>query len=161
MMKYEFEVLGFVISIRDELHCSAIDSQVRALSYIFLYGALPIEIILVTSIAFLPRSTLARLILFGTLTALTLNAFRYATGVPAIDYALGSALTTQLFASLNLICLTNPLDEYRHKSDVITPREMGVGRRMWWAFCAVHSLRGVGWNYRVSVQLQAMRDGEC
>lgn len=74
----------------------------------------------------------------------------YRTGHVWIDYSMGATLGSFYFNHLHLV-MVDPLKRYRHKSDdpEMGPNKLSWAGRVYWAWCAIVSVRGVGWNYQV------------
>ena len=100
-------------------------------------------------IAYAPRSPAARMCGFGALAFITTIVIMHTTGDIPQDYGLGCFCGAQLVYMFWLLMFANPLHEFCHEEDVQHPTEMSFLRRLWWAFCVVHSLRGIGWNRQV------------
>ncbi|PCH35705.1 hypothetical protein WOLCODRAFT_107726 [Wolfiporia cocos MD-104 SS10] len=78
------------------------------------------------------------------------RACSFSTGNVHRDYSLGCLLMGQLITTFHLLCLSDPLAQFRHESDLVPPSELSFPRRVHWSMCVFFSPRGVGWNYQVS-----------
>ncbi|PCH35769.1 hypothetical protein WOLCODRAFT_133975 [Wolfiporia cocos MD-104 SS10] len=78
------------------------------------------------------------------------RACSFSTGSVHRDYSLGCMLMGQLITTFHLLCLSNPLAQFRHESDLVPPSELSFLRRVYWSMCVFFNNRGVGWSYQVS-----------
>ncbi|KAF9456879.1 membrane bound O-acyl transferase family-domain-containing protein [Collybia nuda] len=113
---------------------------------IFQYLILP-DIALCCLILIYP-SKLWRFSAVAVFAYFNVKALSYTTGDGLQDYAFGCAVVAQLFTAIHLLCLTNPLRDFRHKHDVIPPSQQTLLKRLWWSFGVNHGPRGIGWNYQ-------------
>jgi hypothetical protein len=111
---------------------------------------IPLQLLIYALVAYTPRSTALRLSAFGVIALMTFRALHHTTGEISQDYGMGCILSGQLVAVFAFIVLNYPPDDFRHEKDVQPPSEMPFLKRMWWALCVMHSVRGIGWNTHVS-----------
>jgi hypothetical protein len=104
-------------------------------------------------IAYLPSSVFLRLIAFGLISSFYCDSFRYPTGDWFIDYVIGCTIASQATNGFYLVFLANPLDNFRHENDVVSPRKMPCFQRLSWAHRVVNGPIGIGWNYNVRLFL--------
>lgn len=113
----------------------------------FQYIVLP-QLFLALVIAVRPSATW-RLLAFLLMAFVNLKALSFTSGNPDIDNALGSVFGTIIYTSLYLLFLVDPTKDFRHKKDLVTPSDLPLPRKVYWALCVQNALRGIGWNYRV------------
>ncbi|KAE9395795.1 hypothetical protein BT96DRAFT_825753 [Gymnopus androsaceus JB14] len=92
----------------------------------------------------------SRLLFFAWYINHLLQGIGIRTGDTWLDYSNGSTLGGDIFKTLYLLFLVDPVLDWRHRSDgetkiVDRPR----WQRIYWCLCASFTLRGVGWNYQV------------
>ncbi|KAF9067471.1 membrane bound O-acyl transferase family-domain-containing protein [Rhodocollybia butyracea] len=92
-----------------------------------------------------------RVVLFAWYTHHLLQGMSIHTGEMWSDYSNGSTLGGDLFKTLYMLFLVDPIKDWRHKSDGEKPiSERPWWQRIYWCVCAAMTARGVGWNYQVS-----------
>jgi hypothetical protein len=74
---------------------------------------------------------------------------------PWMDHLLGSTLALCLLSALHVLVLVDPIKEYQYTKSNARSREkfgppvgLSWSGRVYWAWSAIMSLRGVGWNYQ-------------
>ncbi|KZT01625.1 uncharacterized protein LAESUDRAFT_731044 [Laetiporus sulphureus 93-53] len=85
-----------------------------------------------------------RVIAFLTYASILSSVFLYTTGDAQMNYATGCTAMGHILIAFHLLCLSDPLNDFRHEHDKIPPREMSYARRVYWAFCVIFNSRGVG-----------------
>ena len=112
------------------------------------YILLP-DVLLVLLIATRPIPSI-RFAFFGVFTYVSLQALSFTAGNATQDYFIGFILASQFLLAIQLLWLTNPLDELRHERDKVPAHDLPLWKRIYWAFCLDHSVRAVGWTHQVS-----------
>ncbi|CCM03052.1 uncharacterized protein FIBRA_05171 [Fibroporia radiculosa] len=107
------------------------------------------NVFLTTLIALRPRWP-ARSVAFLVYTYALALALKSTAGSPSRDFPIGCMLMKQFFTAFHLLWLTDPLNEFRHERDYVSPGKLPFLRRMYWALCVFYSPRGVGWNYEIA-----------
>ena len=113
--------------------------------YIALY-----QLFLALVIAIQPR-VVWRFLAFLLILYHNLKIVTYTTGDIDGDYALSVAFGCLVATALHLLLVTNPMDDTRHVNDLVPPGNLPFWRKAYWAFCLQNSIRGIGWNYEVSL----------
>jgi hypothetical protein len=113
----------------------------------FLFLQLP-QLFSALTVALRLRTTW-RLLVFLLTSYVYLNGIRFTTGNIDRDYILGIAFAWLIANALHVLLLSEPLDDFRHEKDTVSPREMSFFRRVYWALCLQNAFRGIGWNYKV------------
>lgn len=150
MMVGEFTGKPFLpmsfVSSATEVRGTAVRPTLPVIPYLILP-----DIFLACLIAVRPLWQL-RIIAFALYSYIILSGLSYTTGDGLNDYSIGSALSTRLVTACHFLFLTNPLLDFRHESDIVPATDLSFPRRTFWAACASHNIRGIGWNFQVGVR---------
>ncbi|KZT01306.1 uncharacterized protein LAESUDRAFT_731292 [Laetiporus sulphureus 93-53] len=92
----------------------------------------------------------ARVVAFLAYASILTSVFLYTTGDAQKNYSIGCTVMGHTLTAFHLLCLSDPLNDFRHERDKIPPSEMSYARRVHWAFCIIFNFRGVGWTYQVA-----------
>ncbi|KZT01615.1 uncharacterized protein LAESUDRAFT_663582 [Laetiporus sulphureus 93-53] len=92
----------------------------------------------------------ARIVAFLSYFCVLVPVFLFTTGDIHRNHSTGCMVTGQIFTAFHLLCLSDPLNDFRHEREEISPSKMPYLRRVYWALCVICSPRGVGWNYQVA-----------
>lgn len=112
--------------------------------YLFAFN-LAVSSLIASSPSFLWR-------LNGTMACLLLCLPPYlnaSTGDQQTEYSIGCMLLIQAFTAIYLLWLSDPLRDFRHDRDPISPNEMPFLRRWYLVLCIMNSPRAVGWTCQV------------
>lgn len=105
------------------------------------------EILLSLPLA-LPLGQHARFGFFLVLCLLYLNLITSTTGNPSGDWALGLAITPQLFKALDTFVLHRAEAVFRRNDALnVDPTNLPFGKKLAWASELIHTPRGVNWNW--------------
>ncbi|KAF5390801.1 hypothetical protein D9757_004428 [Collybiopsis confluens] len=81
----------------------------------------------------------------------------YRTGHVWFDHSIGTTVGSCLLNAFHVLVFVDPFKEYRHRNDKARIQAGGGGpneepswlKRVYWAWCVLMSLRGIGWNYQM------------
>ncbi|KAE9395793.1 hypothetical protein BT96DRAFT_861658 [Gymnopus androsaceus JB14] len=132
---------------------SRLTVEIHRLFFLFKYTILPNIFLALILASRLPRWThyvfLACYICLSTFAFMSSDKLR--TGYAWSDFMMGSTLGSCLFNALHMLVLVDPWKVYRHRKDDprMEPGGLSWARRVYWAWCATVSQRGIGWNYQM------------
>ena len=116
---------------------------------IFQYIMFP-QLLLSLVIAIRPKAGW-RLAAFLLISCVYLKSISFTLGNKDINYILGVIFGGVIATALHLLLLSDPLNDFRHKNDLVPPRDLPLSRRVYWALCLQHAIRGIEWNYKVCI----------
>ena len=64
---------------------------------------------------------------------------------------LGPTFGCGIATTLHLLLLSDTVNDFRHKNDVVPPREMPLSCRVYWALCLRNATRRIEWNFMVCI----------